>query len=148
VVDGDSYTARAALAAALDRSINPRSVWIVGFGDLHDALVAQGVKQDRLRWAYPEDWTTHGQFEQIRKVMEYYGIARAVVIVSRLQAARAEGLVRQFGLNATVIASPVDSEPPTTGVRRFIPSLAGLTLSRDALYERVAVPYYRWKGWN
>lgn len=147
LLDGDNYEARAALAATLDRTIKVRWIWILGYGELRDALRASGVSPDRWRWGYSDGDTTQGQVSQIRRLMDHYKSHRAVAIVSRLQAERLEGLVRKQGLNVVVLAAPVDAEPPTHGASRFLPSMAALFHSRDAIYERVALAYYRWKGW-
>jgi len=50
-------------------------------------------------------------------------------------------------MNVVVVPSPVDAEPTNSGAKRWLPSLAGLRLSRDGLYERIAVAYYRRNGW-
>ena len=146
VFDGDSYESRAALTADLDRAMKIRNVWILGYVTLRDALVAAGVTDGHLRWGYTDDSTTYGQVVRMRKLMEHYKIARAVAVTSRIQATRIRGLIEQAGLDAVVVASPMDHESGTAGAWRFVPSRAGLALSRDALYERAALLYYRWKG--
>lgn len=147
VFDGDSYKARAALTADLERSMKVRSVWILGYANLRDALVAAGVTDGHLRWGYTDGDTTYGQVVRMRKLMDHYKIQRAVAVTSRIQATRIRRLIEQFGLGAVVVASPVDLEPRDRGAWRLVPSLSGLRLSRDALYERGALLYYRWKGW-
>ena len=146
VFDGDSYESRAALTADLDRSMKIRNVWILGYITLRDALAAAGVTDGHLRWGYTEDSTTYGQVVRMRKVMEHYKIARAVAVTSRIQATRIRLLIERSGLDAVVVASRMNFEPGASGSWRFVPSLGGLALSRDALYERAAVLYYRWKG--
>ena len=79
--------------------------------------------------------------------MKEHSSLRAAVIVSRLQAARTRGLADRLGLDVLVIPAPVDSEPPSAGARRWLPSYAGLLMSRDALYEMVALAHYRRNGW-
>jgi len=145
VFDGDSYESRAALTAELDRSMKIRNVWILGYITLRDALAAAGVTDGHLRWGYTDDATTYGQVVRMRKVMEHYKIARAVAVTSRLQATRIRRLIEQSGLDVVVVASPMNHESGTTGAWKFVPSRAGLALSRDALYERAALLYYRWK---
>jgi hypothetical protein len=72
---------------------------------------------------------------------------RAAIVVSRLQMPRVAAMARAAGLDIILVPSPMDVEPPVKGLRYFLPSLAALTLSRDALYELAALPYYRWRGW-
>ena len=146
VFDGDSYESRAALTADLDRSMKIRNVWILGYVTLRDALVAAGVTDGHLRWGYTEGNTTYGQVVRMRKLMEHYRIARAVAVTSRIQAARIRRLIEHSGLNAVVVGAPTNSEPAMSGAWRFVPSRAGLALSRDGLYERAALLYYRWEG--
>ena len=147
VLDGDNYRSRAELAGELYAAASNPTVWVVGGTELRGALFEHGVSRDRWRWAKLPDRTTIGQIAQVKELMEEHGISRAVVITSRVQAARVEALLRQQGLDIPVMASPLDQEPASTGFRRWIPSLTALNLSRDAIYERVALAYYRWKGW-
>jgi hypothetical protein len=69
------------------------------------------------------------------------------VVASRLQAPRVWALARAMGLGILVMPSPVDDEPAASGLRAFVPSYLALRVSRDAIYEHVALAYYRWQGW-
>jgi hypothetical protein len=147
VFDGDSYESRAALAGDLDRSMKIRNVWILGYIQLRDALVDGGVADGHLRWGYTEGDTTYGQVVRMRKLMEHYKIPRAAAVTSRVQATRVRQLIERSGVNAVVVASAMNLEPNATGLWRFVPSRAALALSRDGLYERAALLYYRWNDW-
>jgi hypothetical protein len=57
------------------------------------------------------------------------------------------GLVRRADLPTVLIASPVDTEPATSGWWLFVPSYYALRVSRDAIYEHAALAYYARKGW-
>jgi hypothetical protein len=72
---------------------------------------------------------------------------RAVIAASRLHAPRVKAVAQQLRLNVLVVPSPVDAEPAVTGLGRWLPSVAGLRLSRESVYERIALAYYRSKGW-
>lgn len=148
VFDGDSYESRAAVTASLDRSGTVRTVWILGFDELRDALLAAGVTDAHLRWGYIDEPTTYGQVVRMKELMERHKIPRAAAVVSRIQASRVAGLIRRAGLNATVVAAPMNREPAAAGAWILVPSRAAIELSRDGLYERVARIYYRWQGWN
>ncbi|HXT70233.1 MAG TPA: hypothetical protein VN700_10790 [Vicinamibacterales bacterium] len=144
-LDGDSNLARAELTIALDRAIKARTIWIVGPGDLRGDLYSRGLPQDRSRMAYGS--TTYDQVSEIRKLIKYYKVRRAILVVSRVQARRVVALAARQGLDVIVVASPANREPATSGAGRFLPSTAALKLSRDAIYEQAALVYYRFKGW-
>lgn len=148
VLDGDNYRARAKRAGELYVEIAPRMVWILGGQDLKSALIDRGIPEERLQWGGLPHLSTHGQMVRIRELMTQHAITRPVVVASRIQTRRVAGLARRQGIDAIVIASRVDDEPATTGVGRWIPSLNALALSREALYEWVALGYYGWKGWT
>jgi hypothetical protein len=56
-------------------------------------------------------------------------------------------MARAMGLDIQTVPSPIDDEPPRTGIKRVVPSYIGLRVSRDALYEHMAIAYYTRKGW-
>jgi hypothetical protein len=147
VIDGDNYQSRAALAVTLAAATSPRVVWVVGGGELRDALVAHGVPKRLWRWGGGAANTTYDQIAWVRDSMVKTGNPRAAIIASRLQTPRIAGLTRRQGLDVLIVPSPVDDEPAVSGVGRWLPSLSGLRLSRDGFYERMAVVYYRWNGW-
>ena len=90
--------------------------------------------------------TTREQIAQLARIVEA-GPGRPALVASRLQMARVAALVRVAGLEVTLISSPIDDEPPTSGLQRFVPMYIALRVSRDALYEHVALAYYAWRGW-
>jgi uncharacterized SAM-binding protein YcdF (DUF218 family) len=146
VLDGDNYVARAAMAAKIAPATAPRTVWVLGGSRLKRAMLDAGIPDDPASWTGSAR-TTQQQVAQVGQFMKENNSRRAALIVSRLQAARTRGLVARLGLDVLVIPAPVDHEPPSSGVRRWLPSLAGLVLSRDALYEMGALAYYRRNGW-
>jgi hypothetical protein len=60
---------------------------------------------------------------------------------------RIRALTATRGLDLTLLSSPLDDEPAMEGWGRFRPSYVALRTSRDAIYEHVALVYYRWRGW-
>ena len=147
VIDGDNYRARAALAVKLTAATSPRVVWIVGGGELQNALIEYGVPEELWRWGPGGASTTHDQMLRIRGSMLKTGGRRVAVVASRLQVPRVIGVARRLGLDVLVIPSPMDHEPAASGLGRWLPSFSGLRLSHDGLYERMALAYYRWNGW-
>jgi len=147
VLDGDNYRSRASLTATLAPALQPRRIWVVGGGELRDALVAGGIRSGQWRWAETGARTTYDQMLWIRESIAERHVQRAAIVASRLHAPRVTAIAKQLQMNVVVIPSPVDAEPSMSGVRRWVPSLAGLRLSREGLYERIAVAYYRRNGW-
>jgi len=148
VIDGDNYESRAALAAVVARTASPRTVWVVGGGELRDAVLAHGLDKDLWRWGGGDAGTTYDQILWIQGSIARTQSRRAAVIASRVHLPRIVEVARRLRVDVVAIPSPLDSEPPDSGVRAWLPSFAGLQLSREGLYERVAVAYYRWKGWQ
>lgn len=147
VIGGDNYLARATTAVRLNSVARSRRVWVVGGNELRDALLASGLPEDLWHWGKGSAPTTHDQMHWMMTSMGENGSRGAAVIVSRLQARRVRGLVQGTNQRIVVIAAPVDREPASEGVWRWIPSLAALALSRDAVYERVAYAFYLKNGW-
>jgi len=148
VIDGDNYQSRAALAAVVARTASPRTVWVVGGGELRDAMLAHGIDKDVWRWGGGDAGTTYDQIVWIKKSIATTQSRRAAVIASRVHLPRIIEVARRLQVDLVAIPSPLDNEPPDSGVREWLPSFSGLQLSREGLYERVAVAYYRWKGWQ
>jgi len=157
VLEGDNNTARAILAAKVAAETRPKKVWALGGKMLRDALIAAGYPASLLpdvegRPGDSPAWngsarTTREQMLLVGRLMQETSNKRAAVIVSRLQATRTRGLADRLGLDVVVIPTPVDNEPPASGARRWLPSFSALVLSRDALYEVLALAYYRRNGW-
>ncbi|HVG56150.1 MAG TPA: ElyC/SanA/YdcF family protein [Vicinamibacterales bacterium] len=147
VLDGDNYRSRAALTARLAPAMQPRTIWVAGGGELRDALVASGIRSGQWRWADTAARTTYDQMLWIQGSMAGRHVQRAAIVASRLHTPRVTAIAKQLRMNVVVVPSPVDAEPTNSGAKRWLPSLAGLRLSRDGLYERIAVAYYRRNGW-
>ena len=147
VLDGDNYLARAELTAQIVAASPPRTVWVLGGGELRRALVAYGVPNGMWQWGGGPARTTYDQMLWVQQTMEAGNTHRAAVVASRVQMPRVAGLARRLNLSVVLIPAPLDSEPAVSGVMSWLPSLAGLAVSRDALYEHLAFAYYRWNGW-
>jgi uncharacterized SAM-binding protein YcdF (DUF218 family) len=75
-----------------------------------------------------------------------YGATAPALIASTLQMPRVAALSRMKNLRVTLLPSAVDTEPPRTGVGRWVPRYTALRISRDAIYERAALAYYVYMG--
>jgi hypothetical protein len=88
--------------------------------------------------------------EQVAWVARFFAAhpnTRAALVASRLQMPRIAALVFAARLPIVLAPSPIDDEPPMSGWRRWVPTYIALRVSRDAIYEHVALRYYWWKGW-
>lgn len=147
VIDGDNYRGRAATAAELATVARPDVVWFLGGVELGYELLANGLPPQLWRQAPSPARTTRNQVLWIKRSIERTGAKRAALVTSRLQAPRIRELARHQQLDVVVVPARLDDEPPASGYRFWLPSLAGLALSREALYERAAFVYYQRNGW-
>ena len=145
VYDGDNRRGRIERTLAILKSQPVADLWYLGDEWFLDKLVQSGVPRDRINTESSQR-TTREQVERTAALAASTS-AKTVVVVSRLQAARVEALFRLSRIDAVVEASPIDDEPPTDGLRQWVPRYIGLRVSRDAIYELVALRYYRYKGW-
>lgn len=147
VLDGDNRIGRVRQAAQTYVALGPRKVMVMGQAWLLEALTRAGIPASRLVLE-PGPLTTHDQINWLRDVLPATPAAgRAVLVASRLQMRRVSGLARAVGLDLTLVPSPIDAEPPSTGFMRFVPTYLAFRVSRDALYEYAACFYYRRRGW-
>lgn len=146
VLDGDNRIGRIQLAHEIVDARSPHRVWVLGAQWFADALRDAGIPHDRLVHETGAS-TTREQILRVTSLVESNPRTAFALIASRLQMPRIAALLQARGLSVGLIASPVDSEPPTSGARLFVPSYAALRVSRDAFYEVVALAYYRWRGW-
>ncbi|HEY7476344.1 MAG TPA: ElyC/SanA/YdcF family protein [Vicinamibacterales bacterium] len=147
VLDGDNRVGRVRAGAEAARASPTAQVRVLGGAPwLLDALTEAGIERTRITYDH-EPADTRQQIDEIRRFLAGQPNARNAIIASRLQVPRVAGLVRAAGLNLSLIAAPIDTEPPTSGWRLFVPSYYALRVSRDAIYEHAALVYYRWHGW-
>jgi uncharacterized SAM-binding protein YcdF (DUF218 family) len=146
VMDGDNRWGRARAGIEVNALATPHEIWVLGNGWLIEELSAGGVPRNRI---FHDAFlaTTRDQLVSLAALMARRPGWTVGVIVSRLQAARMARLLEQSNLLVRLIQSPVDVEPPTTGVLAFVPTYYALRLSRDAIYEHAALRYYGWRGW-
>jgi uncharacterized SAM-binding protein YcdF (DUF218 family) len=146
VLDGDNRRGRVRSAAQAASASPGAAIVILGGEDwLLDALAEAGVAPTRISHEHqPED--TRQQMAAVQR-MAAKTPGHTALVASRLQMPRVAGLVRNAGLSCALVASPIDTEPATSGWRLFVPSYYALRVSRDAIYEHAALAYYAHKGW-
>lgn len=146
VLDGDNRRGRLSETLRILRQDAPESVSILGDVWFIDELEAGGHPRGRFHHETSPantreqiDWTA-------RFVAEHPGTL-PTLIASRLQAPRVAALADAAGLTIALVASPIDDEPPAKGWRAWVPSYVGFRTSRDAIYEHLALWWYRRNGW-
>jgi len=143
MIGGDSAHARVVETLRLFHLLRPR--WIVSSSppDMREALVAGGVPSERII-AEVTARTTREQAIAVAKLVRARELGPVVLVASAIHMPRALGAFRAAGLS--VIPSP-SATRQIAGLPRYWPAYDGLRLSREAIYEHVALAYYRWKGW-
>jgi uncharacterized SAM-binding protein YcdF (DUF218 family) len=146
VLDGDNRRGRLAEALVVWRARTPKRLIVSGQPWLRDELIAAGVPEERVnREAMASN--TRQQIAWLTALMSEPSTGHVAVIASRLQAPRVAALIRRAGGRAAILAAPIDTEPRGTGPWALVPSYSALRLSRDALYECLALRYYEARGW-
>jgi uncharacterized SAM-binding protein YcdF (DUF218 family) len=146
VLDGDNRRGRVRSAAQAASASPGASIVVLGGESwLIDALAEAGVAPTRISYdSQPAD--TREQMAALRR-MTAKTPGKTALVASRLQMPRVAALGRDVGVSFALIASPIDTEPATSGWRLFVPSYYALRVSRDAIYEHAALAYYTRKGW-
>ena len=146
VLSGDNPRERAREARRIVDATAPRCVLVSGGRWFVRMVVASGVARDRL----VVDDTTSTTREQIVKLSawaEACGAERVILVASRISMPRIAALVRTAGVPVVLAPSALDAEPANAGLRTLVPSLSALRLTKLALYEHLALEYYRQNDW-
>ena len=146
VLDGDNRIGRVDTAARIWKTARPEKVYVLGADWVKNAIIANGVPLDRVVQSVAAG-NTRDQIAWVKRYMTQAPASRTGLIASRLQMPRVAALVKTESLSLTLIASPIDDEPPRHGFRVLVPTYIGLRVSRDALYEHAALAFYSWHGW-
>jgi uncharacterized SAM-binding protein YcdF (DUF218 family) len=145
VLDGDNPRGRVRQAAKVYGETSPRLVVVSGEDWFVKLLPKAGIPVARIQ----QDRRSSTTREQVDFVARFlaHSPGRAAVIASRLQMPRVAALTRNRHTDVMLIPSEADSEPAATGFWSMIPAYSALRVSRDALYERAALAYYRERNW-
>ena len=92
--------------------------------------------------------TTHDHIRYLKPMLAEAGIERLLLVTSATHMRRSEAVFRHAGLNVTPVATAfsVPSDPVIT-LRRYLPSIRGLTGSTRAVHEWVGYAFYWLRGW-
>jgi len=146
VLSGDNALGRARETQRVLSAFAPRCVLVSGSPWFVRMIVDAGVARDRLQLDESAS-TTREQIAKLETWAKNCGVRRVVLIASQLSMPRISALIPQLRVPVVLVASPLDSSPATHGIRKIIPSFTALAVTRDAVYEHVALAYYRWRRW-
>lgn len=142
IFDGDNRWGRLRAVQRIYDVAQPRNLVLLGRLSVYKDLLLMPIPRDRLHHD-SSSWNTSTQVEQTKALWRPGSSGRTAVLASCLQAPRVKLLLHDAGLDLPVVAAPLDTELPTHGIGRIVPSLAALGTTRDALYEVAALMYYR-----
>jgi uncharacterized SAM-binding protein YcdF (DUF218 family) len=145
VLDGDNRRGRARIAAEFYAK-DPLTIWVLGDSWIMVPLIESGIPSYRISLD-TNTATTREQMVRVGQLMAGRPERDTAVVASRLQLPRIAALAAIDHLSVQLVPSPVDIEPPVSGLLRFVPTYVAMRVSRDALYEHAALAYYRWRGW-
>ena len=146
VLSGDNAFGRARETRRILDVVKPRCVLVSGSRWFVRMLIEAGVARDQFR----VDNTTTTTREQIGKLSQWAeqcGAERVVLVASTLSMSRVAELARVARVPVVLAPSAVDSVPATSGVWKVVPSYGALRMTRDAVYEHIALAYYRHRRW-
>jgi hypothetical protein len=146
VLDGDNRHGRLRTTLEYLQTRKPKAFWVLGEEWLIEELQRAGYPRKTFGHE-TETSTTREQMAWVATFVSARPSQRVAVLASRLQMPRVEALSRAAGIDVELVASPLDVEPATRGWRLFVPAYSALRGSRDALYEILALRYYRAKAW-
>lgn len=149
IFDGDNRRGRLRAARAAIEASSPDVIWVLGVEPewFQLEMPGEGIPLDRVRFD-TSTGTTRAQVEWTARDRSSQPRSSVAVVVSRLQAARVAGIASALRIaNLPIISAPVNREPATDGIWRFVPSGPAWRVSRDAIYEHAALAYYARNGW-
>ena len=146
VLAGDNEHGRVAEAVTASKTLKPHTVVVLGRRDFAQRIADAGVDTVRIR-QNDSPGTTREQMEWIVSELREHPDWHIAVVASRLHMPRVSEITRQRGIHVLLLPSPLDEKLATAGVQSFFPTHDALFVSRDALYERAALAYYRARGW-
>jgi uncharacterized SAM-binding protein YcdF (DUF218 family) len=146
VLDGDNSVARVREAQRLFAAMPAPIVIVSGRQRFVDAIIGAGIPSGRIHRDF-RSRTTREQIANVKRWLHRRDNGQVAIVASRLQMRRVSALLQTAGLQPVLAPSAIDTEPPTAGPWVLVPTYVALRVSRDALYEYLALTYYRHQGW-
>jgi uncharacterized SAM-binding protein YcdF (DUF218 family) len=144
VLSGDSQHARVVETLRLATLLATQPIIVSGPDEIRDAILEGGISPSRIVMETASE-TTHGQAVNVGQLVRSKGLGRIALIASAVHMPRALAAFRAEGIDAVASAS---ATRPIAALPRFWPAYSALQLSRDSIYEYIALVYYRWRGWR
>ena len=143
VLTGDSEHARVIETLRLNSLLRPRWVIVGGTERMRDEIVDGGVPRDRII-VEGGGQTTRDQVSNVARIVRTRNLGRVVLVVSAIHMPRALAAAQALGVD--VVPSP-SATRRIAGRAPFWPVYDALRLTRESLYEHMAMWYYRLRGW-
>lgn len=116
---------------------------------IRDGLVRNGVPADRVV-VEARSTNTREQAIEVSRLLAARNEKRCILVTSPQQMDRALELFRREGVEALPMPTTSEAWTPAENGRWWewiVPSSAARAVSRDVIYELMAWPYYRMRGW-
>ena len=116
---------------------------------IRDGLTRNGVPSDRILLDTRSS-NTHEQAIEVARLLAARSEKRCVLVTSPQQMSRALELFRREGIDALPMPATSEAWTPANRGNRWkwvVPSSQARAVSRDVIYEWLAWPYYRMRGW-
>jgi len=116
---------------------------------IRDALIRNSVPPDRII-VEGTSRTTREQAVESTRILRQLGASTCIVVTSPQQMGRALDLFGHEGIKALplyVTSLPWTIRDSASWWEWLVPSTAARAVSRDVIYELIAWPYYRIRGW-
>ncbi len=145
VFDGDNREGRLRSVQDILARAAPREAHLLG-GDYLLADLRAVLEGTTVLHYDASTRDTAAQVRRIREIAGQWPPMTTAVVASRVQAPRIVALLDRARTTVLVVPSPLDHEPAASGISALVPALGALQASRDAIYEHVALWYYRSRG--
>jgi uncharacterized SAM-binding protein YcdF (DUF218 family) len=116
---------------------------------IRDGLLRNGVPADRILLER-RSINTRDQAVEVSRILTRLGQNQCVLVTSPQQMPRAVALFRKEGITAGPLPAGSQVWAPSGTARWWkwlMPSTEARAVSRDVVYELMAWPYYRLRGW-
>ena len=92
--------------------------------------------------------TTQQHVAHVAALLEAHGLESFLLVTSASHMRRAEAVFRAGGLDPVPVATDFRADPnPVPRLRRYLPSVEGLSGSTGAVHEYLGYWFYRLRGW-
>ena len=116
---------------------------------IRDGLLRNGIPADRILLD-AHSTNTHEQAIEVARLLTARNEKRCILVTSPQQMDRAVDLFRREGIEALPMPTTSESWSPAANGKWWdwiVPSTSARAVSRDVIYELMAWPYYRMRGW-